>query len=650
MAEHAGDVTGSSGVRRFSFLRSALWVLVAGVLVWLFHIVFWYGAGRSEFNMHWGIPDRMLAYGEVKLYLLMVVLGLPAGACVAKACAGLPLLETFRWREFFDSRRGLLIPAAVAVLGSFLIAQFVIHYAWFTDDEQAYLLQARLYAKATLTTPALEPSALLRHGFVVEVLPKGGVSQWTGVYPPLQPFLMALSSFLGSFNLSQFLCVGLITYNAARLSAHIFGSPRCGTVTAWLCATSPMLLGLGATYHTSILGTLLSVLSARLLLWNLERGGVQRGIPLGIVAGSIVLARPMEGALVVFLVGVTLLASLGRRVWLRRCGVGEKSPLPVFLSGLGVALGGLVPLCVLVMVNLSLTGHPLQGAYSILEKEIGRFIGFGDDMMWGRSHSPELGVVQTVTSIVRMNAFVYGWPLSLLLVAVSVVRPLRDRRVLVLLGLSAIHFSLYFFLAFGSVHDFGHAYHVWHVPALSMIGAWVLLRSQALGEQDAFFHKAAKGLRFVVLSSVVVAAGIFWPSELTRWRDVSEIVWRPVRAMQEACKGEPCIGLWTSMQPPGTQRTWVFRPPAPHPDANVLWAFDSPPWYPELRKRFPERRFMKLTWHGHDPVVSEVLELPATPSNGAHGAPSPKRTSRPPASSRPRPKASAPAASSATTQ
>jgi hypothetical protein len=99
---------------------------------------------------------------------------------------------------------------------------------------------------------------------------------------------------------------------------------------------------------------------------------------------------------------------------------------------------------------------------------------------------------------------------------------------------------------------------------------------------------------------------VFWPAELTRWRDVSEIVWGPVRAAEAAAGGEPACVLWSSVQPAGTQRTWVFRPPAPLPSSNIVWAFDSRPWYPHLKKDLPGRRFFRLSWRGEEPVVEPV--------------------------------------------
>lgn len=579
-------------------LRGIGLTLLAAGLFTLLHVAFWHGGGRHEFNSHYGIPDRMLGFGELRLYVLTLVLGIPAGGCFVAALRSFGWVGAFRFGAFWHSRKGLLIPALLAGLGAFFIAHFVTHHAWFTDDEQAYLLQAKLYAQGRLTAPVLEPRAVLAHSFVVEVLPKGGVPQWTGVYPVLQPFMMALSGFLGSYSLSQYACVALITYHTGRFAQGWFRQSEAGPFAAWLCALSPQLLGLGATYHTSILGTLLSLIALRLLLWVLRRGGILRGIPLGLVAGSIVLTRPLEGALVISLVLLCLVGVTVRSLPRQRVPKpDEPRVLKRLLAMLGFGIGGLLPLFVFVTVNLELTGHPLQGAYTVLERTIGRFIGFGTDMMWGRTHTPELGVVQTVSSLVRVNAFAFGWPASLALVLLALMRPFRSRKVLILLAISAVHVTAYFFLAFGAVHDFGHVYHVWHLPFFASISAWVLVRVRDCLPSDLIPPGLGRWVHSAVAAMAVCAVVVFWPAQLTRWRDVSELIWEPVRAVRKVAKDERAIALWTRVQPPGTQRSWVFRPPAPLPDAQILWAYDSPPWYSTLKKRFPDRIFVKVTWH-----------------------------------------------------
>lgn len=583
------------------WLRALAWVSAGIALVVTLHAVFWYGAGRSDFYSHFGQSDRMLGVGELRLYLFMLLLGLPAGACVVRGVRSLPSMGL--WEHLVRIGHGLWIPTLFAPLGSVLIAHFVIDYAWFTDDEQAYLLQAKLYAQGRLTMPRIEPHLLLSHNFVVEVLPKDDVPQVTGVYPPLQPFFMALSSLLGHLHISQFFCVGLITYHTGRLAQELFQKEACGPVAAWLCATSPLLLGLGATLHTSILGTTLSLFALRLWILVSSRGGLVPGLALGVVAGSVVLVRPLEGVLVV---GVGGSALLGLRLF-RRLGSSATVTPGALTAGLGgMVLGGLLPLAALAVVNLELTNHPLHGAYFVLEQRIGRFMGFGmGGMMWGRSHSPELGLVQTITSLVRVNAFAFGWPLSLGLVGLSAFGPFRNRVTLVLLGLSAIHLTAYFFLAFGSVHDFGHAYHVWHLPLIASSTAWVLAQADSFRRSQA---ESLWGKLHVLVAAMGVAAfTVFWPVQVQRWHDVGEIIWRPIRAAKAATReGQEAVILWTSMQPPGTQRTWVFLPPAPAPDSAILWARDVPSLYGELKKHFPQRAFFRLTWRGEEPVVVSV--------------------------------------------
>lgn len=573
----------------------------------LLHVVFWYGSGRSDFYRHFGEADRELGVGELRLYLFMLLIGLPAGACIVHGLGGLPFskLKSEKGLSFIRSfGRKLWFPALLAALGSFVIAHFVTDYAWFTDDEQAYLFQAKLYAQGRLTIPRFEPHVLLNHRFVVDVLAKDGVPQVTGVYPPLQPLIIALSGWFGNLHLSQFVCVGLITYHTGRLAELIFGKKTYGVVAAWLCATSPLLLGLGATLHTSILGTVLSLFTLRLWLWLSKRGGVGPGAVMGLVAGSLVLARPLEGVLVLGLSGGALLAL---------CLFHGRHPNAhssvdfgsLFRALVGMSLGALLPLSILAIVNVELTGNAFHGAYFNLEQQVGRFMGFGHHMMWGRTHSFELGIVQTITALVRVNAFIFGWPLSLGLAVLSAFKPFRSRVTLLFLGFLAIHLSAYFFLAFGSVHDFGHAYHVWHLPLIASLSAWVLVQcySFASANSGLFWRKLPK----VACAMAVVAWAVFWPAQIRRWHDISEIILAPIRAVEAARQGEePTVVLWTHIQPPGPQKTWVLRAPAPLPDGSVLWAQDVPRLYPLLKDRYPDHAFLRLAWIGDRPVAYPV--------------------------------------------
>src|SRR5690606_16624728 len=77
----------------------------------------------------------------------------------------------------------------------------------------------------------------------------------------------------------------------------------------------------------------------------------------------------------------------------------------------------------------------------------------------------------------------------------------------------------------------------------------------------------------------------------------------PIEAAQSATGERPAIVLWSQIQAPGTQASWVFLAPSPLPDAPILWARDHAAYYPMLARNFPDRDFFKLHWEAGKPVV-----------------------------------------------
>jgi hypothetical protein len=271
--------------------------------------------------VHGAETDRQLGHGELLHYSLLVVLGVPIALLLCQAW------WPTAWRRVTGvvEQGGPLLPAFLASLASCAISLLVTHCAWFTDDEQAYLFQMKSYGFGLATVPAVPPERLMGHPFVLITRTDAGVPQWAGVYPPLQPLLMTLSNLLGNPLLSQWLCAGLVVYHAGRLAERLSGERRLGCLAAWLCASSPMLVGLAASYHTAVLCTLLSVLGMRALLALIaprEPGAGElgfgwrfaRGTALGACVGAAFLTRSLEGTLLVLVFGALLLSYARRDV------------------------------------------------------------------------------------------------------------------------------------------------------------------------------------------------------------------------------------------------------------------------------------------------------------------------------------------------
>jgi hypothetical protein len=539
----------------------------------------------------WHVPeiDRHLAQGELRTYALYAALATPAAFLLHAAFSGPAYARVAHWAE----RAGYWAPALSAALFAFCLSRLVTQGAWYTDDEQAYLFQMQTYAQLKLTIPAIEPEGYFHHPFVLVTRVKDGVRQWAGIYPFMQPGLMALSRWLGNPLLSQWLCAGLIAWNTGRLAERLTERRALGIVAAWLVVASPGLIGLAATYHTAVLGCLLSLLAVRALLWTRDAPSFVRGALLGACTGATFLTRGLEGTLLVLLCGSALALGLVR-VETGRVRLGQ-SARPTLFALLGYSLAGLVALGAYVAVNRATTGDWLRHTYAVWEVQYGRIMGFGSGMMWGRTHTPLMGLAQTATSLARMNFWLFGWPVSLALPLLALLQPFRTRAVLLLLTLSALQLAGYVLLPFGSVHDFGSAYHIWHVPWIACVAVLFAKNARAL---------LPSVTRFYVALSCVGLLG-FWPTQLQKWYAQANDILAPVRAVDAARKGQQAVVLYSAYPNPA-HASWVGFAPAPAPENGALWMIDASGAEQIARSVLPARKLLRFAWENNVPTVRPV--------------------------------------------
>lgn len=542
-------------------------------------------------QLRWHVPeiDRHLAQGELRLYALYAVFALPAAFLLHAAFSGPAYTRCARAIE----RAGYWAPALCASLFAFGLSRFATQGAWYTDDEQAYLFQMQTYSQLKLTVPALQPEAFFHHPFVLITRMKDGVPQWAGIYPFMQPALMALSRALGSPLLSQWLCAGLISWNTGLFAERLSGRRALGLVAAWLLTLSPGLIGLAATYHTAVLSCLLSLLSLRALVWTRDAPSFVRGALLGACVGATFLTRGLEGALLVVLcgTGVSLAPVRFEQRRVRLSGSARGAAFALF----GYALAGLGALAAYLAVNRATTGEFLRHTYGVWEVQYGSIMGFGSGMMWGRTHSPLMGLAQTATSLARLNFWLFGWPVSLVLPLLALLKPFRQRASLLLLGLSAAQLAGYVFLPFGSVHDFGSAYHVWHAPWIACVAVLLAQRAHAL---------VPSLTRFYVALSCVAVLG-FWPVQIEKWRAQADDILAPVRAVDAARGGQKAIALYSVYQNPA-HGSWVNCAPAPGPQNETLWMIDAPGAEQLARSLMPERKLVRFSWQNNLPIVQPL--------------------------------------------
>jgi hypothetical protein len=353
----------------------------------------------GEFRLPQGMGMYHLLPEEVAFYGMYFVFGgvAAAGLWLALRATRLPgaLLDLAeRW-----TRLGWIgaAPVALAVgAACALIGAGVLGHAVISDDEHVYQLIAQTLRRGSVTSPS--PGADLqffREQFVL-LTPTARF----GKYPIGHPLLLAAGQALGA----EALVVPAVTAGLAAM-VYLLGRSVGGTKTAALAlllfAASPHVLLTGATLLSQPAAGLCLVV-ALLFLLRAEHGEAGPGWSLaaGAALGFGVLCRPLPGVLFVP-VAVLYLGWPGIREKRR----GLVLRLALLLAP--VAAAGVV----ILLVNRAQVGGVLDTAYgeAVLP-------GQGPGSILALTHATfAMRAMSMVGSLIRLNFWLFGWPISLLL-------------------------------------------------------------------------------------------------------------------------------------------------------------------------------------------------------------------------------------------
>ena len=324
--------------------------------------------------------------------------------------------------------------------GTAMLTAFVAWYCYagrgFTGDELATAWHARMLLAGRLSIPMpphpefFDIVAMVGHG-----------PRWYSQYPIGGPMLHALGLSVGAEWLVNPLLMGVAAWQLHRFVRRAFGNGTA-RATALLFALSPFVLVLGATQLTHAPVLALTMLSlAELAAWDAaatERSRMRHASALGAALGLIALMRPLDAVLVAIPVGLfQLVATRNERARWRS----------LLLETAALA----IPVALLLLANARTTGSPLVFAYDVANGP-SHGIGFHLDPT-GAMHTPLRGLRYVSGYLMRLDRFLFEWPLPALLVVVTtlalLVRATRwDSLLLSLVGTFLIGYGAYWFPGF----------------------------------------------------------------------------------------------------------------------------------------------------------------------------------------------------------
>ena len=344
------------------------------------------GAGAAFYSILWKLyAGQVLDYGaapftigwfEGTVYYWFGGFGLLATVGLT---LGLTLLFPNGFRIPGGSLAMIPLVVALALAGKF----FVLQRAPTSDEENVYHFTAQLLSHGRLVLNADLPPELLgpRWGWIQQG------SSWAGIYPYGWPLLLAIGYLLRVPWLLTPLLAGLALWFAGEIARRAYGA-RVAALTLIFLGTAPFFVLTAATDAASPAAAA-AVLAAVLCVMRYVDDDHEKWLWLcGTAGGVALLTKP--------LIAVALLAP-----WLAML-LSRRKLIPWAVPMAAAAI-------LLFAINATVTGSAFGASP----------FGFGQDAraVGGAGvHTLSLGILNDAVNLLRLNHWLLGWPLSLLLV------------------------------------------------------------------------------------------------------------------------------------------------------------------------------------------------------------------------------------------
>ncbi|MEO7455539.1 MAG: hypothetical protein ABIY52_04705 [Gemmatimonadaceae bacterium] len=300
----------------------------------------------------------------------------------------------------------IAIASAATTLLGICVGLYCYAGRGFSTDEMAMAWHGQMLLAGHVAVPS---PAHPEFFYSVSVLMRDG--RWFSQYPIGGPALLAVGLFVRAPWLISPLLLGVATWQLYRFARRAFGEPVARAATL-LFPLTPMVLVLGTTQMSHAPAMMLTLVAlAELAAWEADTGSpALHAAAIGLALGLMSLVRPLDAVLVALPIGAFQLARLRRD--------------PHRIASIAIqCVAGLVPVAVLLWANLRTTGAPLLFGYEALNGPAHAW-GFHVDPT-GQMHSVRRGIVYAFGDSMRLNRFLFEWPLPGLLVICGVLASLR---------------------------------------------------------------------------------------------------------------------------------------------------------------------------------------------------------------------------------
>lgn len=474
-----------------------------------------------------------------------------------------------------------LIAALWIVLLAAGLSFFVYESHPHVPDETQYLFQAKYFAagKISVNAPPV-PEA-----FSMYMVPQNEAG-WYSIFPPGWSALLAIGIILNAVWLVNPLLAGICVLLAYLFFQELYTRKFARFGVLLLCC-SPWFVFMAMSFMSHV-ATLACALGAAVLLQKAFRNQKTSCVfAAGILIGILSLIRPLDGAMIVFLLGVWTLS--GFPSWITR-----------FKNAFVLAVGTIAAAVLIFPYNQAVTGSalisPSDAYYTKYFRSGAMALGFGESrgFGWGLDafpgHSPLEALINTALNVFQLNTELFGWAAgSLVLAVVFLVSGKIQRKDFWALAAIGIIVGGYGFFWYHGGPDFGARY--WFltiIPLVALTVRGVETLERKINEKDSRTQRDLR-VRFAVLTLCAMSLVIYFP-----WRAADKyfryLEMQPgiLKLARENDFGKSLV-LIRGEEHPDYQSAWIYNPQDWSADAPVYAHDKSPEIRARLLQEFAER-------------------------------------------------------------
>lgn len=320
-------------------------------------------------------------------------------------------------------------------------------------DEVSYIYQARYFAAGMLVM-RLPP---VPEAFNLDLM-NYEATRWYSPVPPGWPAVLAFGVLLGVPWLVNPILAGLNVLLAYLVLQELY-SLRLARLAVVLLCTSPWHIFMAMNFMTHTLSITCALVAIAAMIRARKTGKIQWAALCGVAAGMVGIVRPLEGAIVMFLLSLWAIGIGGRRLKL--------------LSIACFCLGASVIAASVLFYNKALTGSattfPLMAYTDKYYGKNSNAMGFGSDRGLGWQLDPYPGhgfkdvVVNSELNAFSLNIELLGWSTGSCLLIVFLLLPGKFRSRLqaadyLMLAVIVTVFTAHMFYWYSGGPDFGARY------------------------------------------------------------------------------------------------------------------------------------------------------------------------------------------------